>query len=311
MATELEQRFSAPFDVADARAAEVIFLKTAGVHVAEVQVLSDMVHADLSEAVAGIAWWSDHLESQRRVLISDHLVSAVDSIDTNLCEAALHIFAADSAWSEVDRKHARVVQVGGSIRWPIPKSGADLLPEKLEKLHTAGFFRAIGSVLDCLAAAAIAVAAVPQSLLKADFEKFVRWLSRDISPTAKRHPIHDDLRVHMASAIESAGPHGWLQWASDYRNMFVHRGRRTGIVKMDLETSIVDPTGAPIPRAKSTRLLLQDPGRSDVESLVRYRTQELTLTEPAGTTMPALLESTADIAHRDQPSRASGSRERS
>ena len=44
----------------------------------------------------------------------------------------------------------------------------DELPRKLEDMHICGFFRAIGSSLDCLGAAIIGVLALPNNLRKAD-----------------------------------------------------------------------------------------------------------------------------------------------
>jgi len=289
---DLEGRFNIALHDADADAAERRFLETAGVFVPELGQLSSMIHGDLDERASGILWWREHVDAQRSVLISDHLVCAVDAIQTNLAEGSLHLSEAENYWTGVDRKHARIIEADGRRTWPQASNVAELLPEKLAVLHTAGFFRAVGSVIDCLAAASIGVAAVSDNLLRADFERLRRWLNREIKPTTSRHAIHDGLRVCVDDGIGAAGPVGWLRWASDYRNMFVHRGRRTELVKVELEARILDAQGRYIPKANSVRLLLRDPAASEIQGLTEFRKTQLTLTEPAERTMRALLEST-------------------
>jgi len=95
----------------------------------------------------------------RRVLVSDHTNSAAYSITMNLAEAGLHLLDLQEAEEQMEKKLAHCTE-GGKFAPPRPDSAASLLPEAYSVLHVAGFFRAIGSVFDCMAATIVGAAAV-------------------------------------------------------------------------------------------------------------------------------------------------------
>src|SRR5712664_1588927 len=83
--------------------------------------------------------------------------------------------------------------------------------------------------------------ALPLNILKADFSKLTHYVT---SP--KRLPdmpqLHRELADTISRALARAGPDGWLEWVSGYRNMLVHRGRQMNLTKIVPERSpIVTP----------------------------------------------------------------------
>jgi hypothetical protein len=54
-----------------------------------VRELQQEVSADLDERKFGVGWWAPYPGTSRRILISDHLLLCVGTIETNLVEAQL------------------------------------------------------------------------------------------------------------------------------------------------------------------------------------------------------------------------------
>jgi hypothetical protein len=164
-------------------------------------------------------------------------------------------------------------------------------------LHIAGFFRAVGSTIDCLGGASIGVLALPTSLLKADMERALGALAKMKAPTTDGAKLQADFGVRLASFIASAGPNGWLRWTTDYRNMLVHRGRRMQLTLLERRGATLHaPDGRPIMLARSIRQLAQDPGLSDIESLLSLATKAPVLTEDAITTLEGVMASTRTLS---------------
>lgn len=280
-----------PFDARDAEEADSLYCRALNVHVPTLQELYNEIQGDVDDTSDGISWWADHLDAQRRILITDHLLAAIHSVQENLADAALSYFEYVDAVDDVSRRMARCILPDGTRNFPSTTCAADLLPHKRESLHAGGIFRAVGSTLDCMAAAIVGVLAIPQNVLKADFRSAVRWLRSETQKSAVRHSVQQAFLATLERLEAAAGPPGWLRWADDYRNMFVHRGRRVSMSLLDVDASIVGPGGAPIPSVTVRPVLLVDPAVSTVESWVQYRKAPMTLTEGAQGSMTELLKS--------------------
>jgi hypothetical protein len=104
-----------------------------------------------------------------------------------------------------------------------------------------------------------------------------------------------DFAAGLESLIAAAGPQGWLEWALDFRNMLMHRGRRlTTSQLVPRSTELYGPDGRPILRARVIRQLPRDPGRSDVEVL-RDPHSAPVLLEDAPRTLEGLIGSTRTL----------------
>ena len=221
---------------------------------------------DLDETTYGIGWWKPHPDDRRRILIADHLVRSTQSVRINLIEAGLHLLEYLDSSDRIAKRMSRVVSGDGELAYPKPLSPYDLLPERFSTLHVCGFFRALASALDCLAAVVIGVLAIPQPILRADLLGLHRWLRGESHPRQTRLPIHTAFAIELEEITRRAGPAGWSEWILDYRNMLVHRGRRTELNILSLESHVLDSAGYPIPLVVPTLLLAKDPHLSDVQA---------------------------------------------
>jgi len=78
-----------------------------------------------------------------------------------------------------------------------------------------------------------------------------------------------DFAARLETAIDAAGPLGWLDWTLDLRNMLVHRGRRIELGQyLPITPVLLGPDGKAAPRARRVSHLPRDPGRSDIEVFV-------------------------------------------
>jgi len=155
----------------------------------------------------------------------------------------------------------------------------------------AGFFRAIVGTLDCLGATIVGVAALPTRILTADLASARAAFQSRKLPEAGR-AIQMELFTHVENAVERVGPAGWLKWATDFRNMLVHRARRMEVLQSQRrESPILDAVGRSIVRAETTIQLPADPGRSEIEVMF-HRPNALVLTEAAQDTLEGVMAST-------------------
>jgi hypothetical protein len=125
-----------------------------------------------------------------------------------------------------------------------------LCPEFI-RIHQAGIIRALASALDYLAGVIIGVAALPLSILKADFGR-VRVMLGKIKGTINAGAnMQAQLAAQLETAIAAAGPQGWLDWTLHFRNMLVHRGRRIELGQfLPIQPVLFGPDGQPAPRAR-------------------------------------------------------------
>lgn len=286
-----------PFEAQNAEEADAKYCEALGVRVPSLQGLYDDIQADVDVTAGGVSWWVEHLDTHRRILITDHILAALHSVQENLAEAALHRLEYIEAVDQVSRRMSRFIRPDGSREMPAARCAADLLPHKLELLHAGGLFRAIGSALDCMAVVVIGVLGVPQDVLRADFQRTRLWLRSETKKAVQRYPIQLEFASALEDVIQSAGPDGWLGWADDYRNMFVHRGRRNAMSQLDVDAVIVGPDGRPIPNTTVRPLLLADPCVSTVEAWARLREGPMTLTEVAQDTLTELIRSTVFVSN--------------
>jgi hypothetical protein len=71
-----------------------------GVTPSAVRELQREVFGDFDEKVGGVGWWAPHPGTSRRILISDHLLQCIASIETNLVEARLHLLETSISTTE-------------------------------------------------------------------------------------------------------------------------------------------------------------------------------------------------------------------
>ena len=259
----------------DALSNEVNFFdKIIGASLPSANKLAKEILNDLDHTTFGVRWWSV-LPTQERILIGDYLYQCCNGIELNLAEAKLHYFEWLDAREQRNNQIADGIVIdrhGVRFKHATSESAKDDLPERIEKLHLGGFFRAIGSSLDCLGATIVAVLGLKTSLRRADLRASQKAL-REI-------PLSNDIGIQLQLRFfqflqdleKAVGPDGWLEWTSQCRNMLVHRGRRSSSFDVvPKENLLFDARGRIIPRATSKMHLARYPDRSEIEALVRTK----------------------------------------
>ncbi len=258
--------------------------------------LENNVFADLVEQQPyGIGWWAPSPSTSQRILIADQLLCCLASVTRNITEAALH-------WLEYldasDRDSARLAHAvkmlpgGPVIDPPRPRCASEQLAPDLVQMHQSGLIRAIASALDCLAGVIIGVTALPQNILKADFKQARTLLAHIDGSASAGTRAQADFALLLERAIADAGPHGWIEWTLDLRNMLVHRGRRIELGQyLPITPVLLGPDGRPAPRARRVSHLPRDPGRSDIEVFVDTP-WNMVLHEEGTRTLQGLMNST-------------------
>lgn len=285
-----------------------------GVATPKARELEVLLAGDLDPTGFGIGWWQGYrdLDPPRRIFIADQLVITAASVPHNLLEATLHRLGAEHAWHDhteylrrrlqqaldalpPQARDAPITLPGDFLR---PRSPGDELGPIMADLHLAGLFRAVGSTLDCLGGVLVGVAALPLSILKADFGQARQKLAE---PGKNADPVARDLWMDLSATlerlIEQAGPSSWLEWALAMRNMLVHRGRhRTAINLRPIAPGLTLPPSAEAARLHADYLLPRDPERSEVEVLRDSPTAVgSVLSEHGGHTVSELIKSTITL----------------
>jgi hypothetical protein len=277
---------------ADARAA-------IGVSLPYWTALEDEIFADFTvQPPYGIGWWAPDPGASRRILISDQLNCCLESVAGNMTEAALH-------WLEYlgasDRDSARladavkITPTGLVISPPRPRGPLEHLCPEFIRIHQAGIIRALASALDCLAGVIIGVAALPMSILRADFDRARAKLAKINGALNVGADMQAQFAAQLEAAISATGPQGWLDWTIDLRNMLVHRGRRIELGQyLRITPVLLGPDGQPVPRARHVSHLPRDPGRSDVEVFLGMP-WDTVLHEEGQRTLQGVMGSTAHL----------------
>lgn len=185
--------------------------------------LGQRMLGDLDRDQGGVGWWAEHLDEPRRILIGDYLISLTDSTETNLIEAVMHLQKAREGWFAAGREAVASRQAGRS-RFPLSDRGQDREVEN--QAHVAGFFRAVGSVLDNLAGIVIGVAGLARGLVRADLKNLLTTANRGLMREEGPGRAAQMALVSILRAQVDAAPAGWFEWVEGTRNTLVHRARR-------------------------------------------------------------------------------------
>ncbi|MDQ6606184.1 MAG: hypothetical protein M3Z06_06500 [Actinomycetota bacterium] len=183
---------------------------------AKLRPLIDRLNADLIAAQGGFPAFAAIADLRQRAVCSDLVYSSAESVAANLVEARLHSDAV-----------AQCIGATG-IAMPMITGTAEeqLLPIHIQK-DIAGFFRALGSTLDCLAACAIGVLAIPRSIQAADISDLDQQLpglrASPSNQTPSQVEAWDGLLTILANAKRK--PDDWYDWALSMRNALIHRAR--------------------------------------------------------------------------------------
>jgi hypothetical protein len=266
-----------------------------GLRLEKVRELLVEVRNDLDVTVFGIGWWRTQGETQgtlqQRILIGDYLIDALQSVESNLIDLSLHLLELQDWWAREARFVRDAIQMGPNgplIRLPPRLRPSDDLNDRFVDLHTAGIFRSVASVLDCLASVVIGVGAVESDILRGDWSILIKQLAKLVADGTPGRELQLSLRSEV-NALLAAGSLGWDRWASDFRNTLVHRGRRVTIGLLVPESSVIDSNGSPIVRAAAIHLLARDPSLSHAEAQVLGSQVPPVLTENAHMTISGMV----------------------
>ena len=273
------------------------FHSSIGADIPSASNLAREILTDLDTTNFGVSWWRA-LPTEERILISDYLYQCTNGIELNLAEAKLHYWEWLDAKERDNERIANAIsrddqgQIG--IKLPASSAPIDDLPSKLERMHICGFFRAIGSSLDCLGAIIIGVLGLPVSLRRSDLRKAENALANSIVLGTQGTQIQTDFRQFFDDLKNHCGPQDWLEWTDQYRNMFVHRGRRASHQQIiPKENLLFDAMGMVIPRATSIMYLAKYPDRSEVEALIKSK--NIFLNEDASITLDGIFQSCREL----------------
>jgi hypothetical protein len=251
---------------------------------------------DLSRETFGVSWWQS-VPTHERILISDYLYQCAEGIETNLVEAKLHFLEWHHIKDQQDERIADVISRTpyGVLQQKLPPSIApiDDLPNKLEAMHICGFFRAIGSALDCLGGAIIGVIGLDYCLRYNDIARARKELGNIKNPQTPGEQLQAVFKDFLETQIKNSGPEDWLVWADQYRNMYVHRGRRITFNEfVTREVLLYDANEQLIPRWRSKLHLATHPDKSDAEAFIK---SDILLNEDAEKTLTGVFRSTRDL----------------
>jgi hypothetical protein len=288
---KLTEPYTQPKDRFDRR-----FHSAVGADVPSANRLVGEVFDDLDRQTFGVSWWQS-VPNYERILISDYLYQCAEGIETNLVEAKLHFLE----WLHIkDQQDTRIADVisrtpHGTLQQKLPPSNApiDDLPNKLEAMHICGFFRAIGSALDCMGGAIIGVLGLNFCLRYNDINSAKKALEKIKNPQTTGEQLQSAFKDFFETQIKDSGPEDWLVWADQYRNMYVHRGRRVTFNEfVPREVLLYDANQLLIPRWRSKLHLATHPDKSDAEAFIK---SDILLREDAEKTLNGVFKSTRDL----------------
>ncbi|MBL8203241.1 MAG: hypothetical protein JNM09_03365 [Blastocatellia bacterium] len=272
------------------------FHSSIGADIPSASNLAREILTDLDTTNFGVSWWRA-LPTEERILISDYLYQCANGIELNLAEAKLHYWEWLAAKERYNGRIANAISrddQGQPGKLPASSAPVDDLPTKLERMHICGFFRAIGSSLDCLGATIIGVLGLPVSLRRSDLRKAENALAKSIVLGTQGTQIQTDFQQFFVDLKNHCGPKDWLEWTDQYRNMFVHRGRRASYQQIKpKENLLFDAMGMVIPRATSIMYLAKYPDRSEIEALIKSK--NIFLNEDASITLDGIFQSCREL----------------
>jgi hypothetical protein len=175
-----------------------------GIQSDRLRALEDRLEEDFRAADGGYASLRE-LPMLQRAVVSDQVLVGSQGVIRNLTEARLH---------EQDINDL----LADGVRFAEATPTAHEHGARVD-LSFVGFFRGIGSALDCMAATAIGVLRLPLSIRRASFP---RLLSLD-EGTARREPAWRELKDLLSTHADD--PPGWLRWTLEMRHALMHRPR--------------------------------------------------------------------------------------
>ncbi len=170
-----------------------------------------------------------------------------------------------------------------------------------------GFFDAVGTALDCLAAILIVVARAPFSVQRADFTQLSRLDPTNAHSAAFAKPVPEHQRdlwhqlVAELNVPSDTGPSDWLGWSLEMRNALTHRGRITNVyLPRRISGRIAVPrTGTPQSLYRYDLHLRSRPWLPAIEGMLAGTNLPASwLDEPAGRTIAGLFRELVKYTER-------------
>ncbi|MGV9836584.1 hypothetical protein ACWDUL_20680 [Nocardia niigatensis] len=237
--------------------------------------------------------------------MSHYLIGAVDSIGSNLIDAAAHLENYRDAVRKETIFYARKVrEANGGVPALGARNDLDELRIATLTAEGKGFFRAIGSVFDTMAATVIGIGALNLNIVKADWGQLC---TTDPDPTYPRTSgqnyaklrralaaagtpggdAQDRLLQAVRGAVNAAGPENWVPWVHAIRNAYVHRSQWMDMLVMADKRN---------PEAGVHRLLPIQPQLVEGQQLQTATSlADMMLSEDAEVTMTGLLGSVVPV----------------
>lgn len=263
------------------------YSEQSGLRLPRLRALAERLQVDLDPDAWGYAQLGDLANVEQRAVVSDQLIASVQGVRTNLLELALSL----------SDYHALA---GDGLRIPRPEHWTEDFERHLRvEMAQVAVFRALGSVLDCLAAVAIVVLRIPRAPTYAD----VRDLER-LGDLAARFPEGSSARAALQTAadVHQHRLTSGLGWALEMRNAVVHRGRQIGFMlsrpdQASLAIVTSDPTAMARRRGRADVYLHRRPWLPEMEHLADSADgiQGQWINEPVQITMQALREDLVEI----------------
>jgi hypothetical protein len=248
-----------------------------------VQALADRLLADFSAGAGGYALFAA-LPLLERAVVSDQLLSAAQAVVTNLGEARMH-----------EQDLARRLRNGVPFAEPTAARAEEAIRQEMDFV---GFYRAIGSALDCAAATAIGVSRLPYSVRRASFNDLLR-----ITPeAAAEHEEWERLRALIAAHADT--PPGWLRWTIEMRNAYMHRARLMNLnLQRDLELPRLALPAYVMRQLARERVRFEPharrrPWAPDMQHLAQGGLPDAIIAEPAVQTMRGVFTSSNSLVER-------------
>ena len=266
-----------------------------GLRLDDMRRLHDLLADALSADVGGFEQFATIEPFAVRAIASDLVLTAADAVETNLGEAALHA----RAYSDHVGPNGR--------RMPGPDSSeSDDLASLRAESEIVGFFRAIGSALDCLSAVAIGMLRLPERLQRADAALLAGGLDRLLErglPGPDEQAAWAQRLADLISEERTAEP-GWLEWLVEMRNRVIHRGRQLSTwlprpVAQDRPPLYVRTQTDPAYLMRFEPHLRRKPWLPEIEALRQEAaTEGHWFAEPTSTTFAGLLERVDGLSER-------------
>lgn len=224
----------------------------------------------------GLTQFSTIGDVEQRALASDLLLSALEGVRGHLIDLGLR-----------ERQFRRLLGPNGRTM-----PGADTPTEQLLELVeldacATDCMRAVGSTLDCLAAAAILLMGAPLSVSRAHGSALLRQGPKKVA--ADPWPEEWNQLVTTVRQLGNEPVAGWLAWSLETRNAVVHRGRllRTWVNRPRRGPRVPVVTRRPIEQVvRMEPHLRRRPWQPDMAALrTEPGPQDLWITEPSDRTL--------------------------